>query len=56
MNPVTNKCGECDIGCIDCNLEVPNCKICKNKTVCDYCNEGFMLHDNQCISTLCGKS
>ncbi len=32
------------VGCRDCNLIVPNCDKCTNKTVCDKCIEGYVLY------------
>lgn len=43
------------VGCRDCTLVVQNCKNCTNKTTCNECNEGYIFHDNKCISTICGS-
>lgn len=42
-----------DVGCRDCQLIVPNCNECANRTVCNQCRENYVLHDNKCISTKC---
>ena len=42
-------------GCKDCSLLVKNCKDCANKTSCNSCNEGYILYNNKCINTRCGK-